>query len=73
MSSPFSKISPNGQPSWTAVSANNGNFSPVNVSGGMSVPEVGYDEGGYGQGGYDAPAILIPSAVSTQWSIFATK
>lgn len=58
---------------WTIVSANNGNFAPINVAGGTNVPEVGYGEGGYGEDGYDAPGIFIPAAASTQWALYATK
>lgn len=73
MSSPFSSIGLTAQPSWTASTAPNGNFSLLNITGAITIPEVGYGEGGYGEGGYDAPELNIPGSAAPNWSVYATK
>lgn len=73
MSSPFGIINPIGQPSWSAISVNNGNFTKVNVTGQANIPEVGYGEGGYGEDGYDTPTQVFPSASTPNWTTVLTK
>jgi hypothetical protein len=73
MSSPFSRLLPIGQFKWTLVPTIPGNFSPVNVLGMTTIPEVGYGQGGYGIGGYDAPASTIPGSVPPNWTTGSSR
>lgn len=73
MPGPFSSVTANGRPSWGVVSAEDGNFSVVDVAGGVHTPEVGYDEGGYSEGGYDTPNINIPGTAQPIWTEETTK
>ena len=66
---PFSPTSPTGMPSWAIGTAPDGNFSPVNVIGTTTTPEIGYGEGGYGEDGYDTPAQTIQAASTPIWNI----
>jgi hypothetical protein len=69
MSSPFNPVPPTGRPAFTPVLTVAGNFSKINVTGAVSVPEEGYGQDGYGQGGYDAPAVNIPASSQPIWTV----
>lgn len=73
MSGPFIQVPPTGTPAWAKISAPNGNFSTINASGGVNIPEIGYDSGGYGQDGYDTPAVIIQGAGTPDWTLYTLK
>ena len=66
MNGPFSRVNPNGTPTWTTAQPNNGNFTQVNVLG-QGYTEVGYGEGGYGADGYDSPTVNAQAAPLPNW------
>lgn len=69
MSSPFSSISPNGTPTWSAVESTDGGFEVFNINGVLNIAEVLYGDGLYGDGGYDTQAIInVPISTLPDWS-----
>lgn len=73
MTSPFTVSSMTGQPTWSSVTANDGGFTVLTVTGQTIEEEVGYGEGGYGEGGYDAPTVIIPGASIPNWTVYTLK
>lgn len=69
----FSSVSVASRPVWTTETAEDGNFSTVNVVGITIVPEVGFGAGGFGEGGFDAPSQVIPGASIPIWTVYTTK
>lgn len=80
MSSPFTGVTPAGNPGAPATQWGLGlqapipsTFVPFPNLGQPAIPEVGYGEGGYGDGGYDSPGIPGSDAPSTQWTLYVLK
>jgi hypothetical protein len=72
MSGPFSSVGSNGQPQWTNLPPDAGNFTTVNVLG-SSYQEVGYGQGGYGEDGYDTPSQTAQGAPQPIWTTGSTE